>query len=176
MRGHNVIHLLPADWAAIPAALGQALERVDVQAGSTQLLVIVANAEAAMGVSSVLNGATAGTPRSIAATGSDRTARILRAGAAPIVVGAPSQLVALLAASALKLNGLRTVVIAWIDEILAAGGTGALDALLTDVPKDAYRVRDHRRVLSPGGGFHRATCTARASIRGAAGRGSGSRR
>jgi hypothetical protein len=139
-RGHNVVHLLPADWAAIPAALGPALERVDVQAGSTQLLVIVADAEAAVGVSSVLNGVTAGNPRIVAATGADRTARILRAGAAPIVVGAPAQLVALLAASALKLDGLRTVVIAWVDEILAAGGTGALDALLADVPKDAYRV------------------------------------
>ena len=140
MRGHNVVHLLPADWSAIPAACAQALERVDAEVGSTQALVIVADAEAAMGVSRALTATTGGTLRIVAATGSDRTARVLRAGAAPVVVGAPSQLLALLAASALKLDALRTVVIAWVDEILAAGASGGLDALLTDVPKDAYRV------------------------------------
>ena len=94
-----------------------------------------------MGVTKALMAATGNVaPRIVAATGSDRTARVLRAGAAPVVVGAPAQLLGLLAASALKLDGLRTVVIAWAEEILAAGASHDLDTLLTEVPKEAYRV------------------------------------
>ena len=141
VRGHNVVHFVPADWTALPPVLGQTLDRVDVQAGSTQALIIVSDAEAAMGVTKALMAATGNVgPRIVAATGSDRTARVLRAGAAPVVVGAPAQLLGLLAASALKLDGLRTVVVAWAEEILAAGGSHDLDTLLTEVPKEAYRV------------------------------------
>lgn len=135
------MHVLPSEWAAATPVLDAILPRVDADAGATQLLVITADADAAVGIADALARARAGTPpRVVAATGADRTARVLRAGAAPVVIGAPSQLLALLRGSALKMDAVRWVAIAWLDEILAGVAGDELEAVLADVPKDAARI------------------------------------
>jgi len=140
-RGLNAVHILPADWTAAPLALATVIDRVDRDLAVTQLLVVVANADAAIAVTQAISAARGGTgPRVVAATGASRVARVLRAGAAPILVGPPEELLALLRASALKLETVRTLVVAWVEEILASESAEDLEAVLAEVPKDAARI------------------------------------
>ena len=139
-RGQNVIHVLPTDWAAAPDALAPLLNRIDSDASTLQLVVIVADADAAVAIVNALarsRGPEA--PRAVAATGAARTARVLRAGAAPVLVGAPDQLVELLRASAIKLEGLRGFAVAWVEDVLASGGAPDLEAVMAEIPKDVPR-------------------------------------
>jgi len=139
-RGQNVVHVLPTDWAAAPSALAPLLDRLDSDAGGVQLMIVVADADAAVGVVNALVRSRGPLSlRAVAATGAARTARILRAGAAPVLVGAPDQLVALLRASALKLEGVRGFAVAWIEDVLASGGGPDLEAVMAELPKDVPR-------------------------------------
>jgi ATP-dependent RNA helicase DeaD len=140
-RGLNVVHVLPADWSTAPAALASAFERINSDVPATQLLVVVATADAAMAVAEAIIAARGNTgPRVVAATGAGRVARVLRAGAAPVVVGAPAELLALLRSSALKLDQVNTLAVGWVEEILEGGGAEDLEAVLADVPREAARV------------------------------------
>ncbi len=140
-RNANAVYIVPADWSAAPAALATAFDRIDADVPATQLLVVVASADAAVAITQAITAVRGQTmPRAIAATGASRVARVLRAGAAPIVVGAPEQLLALLRMSALKLDGVRVLAVAWLEDILAAGRGEDLEAVIADVPKSAARV------------------------------------
>ncbi len=140
-RSANAVYIVPADWGAAPAALATAIDRVDADVGATQLIVVVASADAAVAITQAISGVRGQTiPRVVAATGASRVARILRAGAAPIVVGAPEQLLALMRMSALKLDGVRVLAVAWLEDILAAGRGEDLEAVMSEVPKSAGRV------------------------------------
>ena len=57
------------------------------------------------------------------------------------VAGAPTDLAELIRGSQLKLEGVRTVVLAWVDDLLdgEAESISALELLMTEVPKDAAR-------------------------------------
>jgi hypothetical protein len=139
-RSQNAVHVVPGDWAAAPAALALLLERAAAESDGVQAVVLVADADAAVGVVDALVQARGGVPpRVVAATGAARTGRVLRAGAAPVVVGAPAQIVALVQASVLKLEQVRGVAVAWVEEILAAGGGADLEAIMAEVPKDVPR-------------------------------------
>jgi ATP-dependent RNA helicase DeaD len=139
-RGQHAVHIVPADWDAAPGPLARLLDRAPAEADEVQAVVLVADADAAVGVADALIRARGGVPpRIVAATGAARAARVLRAGAAPVIVGAPAQIVALVRNSALKLSQVRALGVAWPDEILAAGGAADLEAVMAEVPKDAPR-------------------------------------
>jgi ATP-dependent RNA helicase DeaD len=139
-RGQNAVHIVPADWDAAPGPLARLLDRAPAEADEVQAVVLVADADAAVGVADALIRARGGVPpRIVAATGAARAARVLRAGAAPVIVGAPAQIVALVRSAALKLSQVRALGVAWVDEILAAGGAADLEAVMAEVPKDAPR-------------------------------------
>lgn len=139
-RGQHTVHVVPADWDAAPGPLARVLDRATAESEEVQAVVLVADADAAVGVAEALVRARGRVPpRIVAATGAARAARVLRAGAAPIIVGAPAQIVALVRAAALKLGEVRAVGIAWADEILAAGGGADLEAVMAELPKDAPR-------------------------------------
>ena len=140
-RGQNVVYQMPHDWASIAHILAPLLDRTDDAAREVQLLIICADAEAAASASaSVVRIAGSRPLRAIAATTARRAARLLRAGGTQVVAGAAPELLALVQGSALKLDQVRHVVLAWVDELIAGGEEGMLETIMVEIPKDAARI------------------------------------
>jgi len=138
-RGQNQLYLLPEDWHAVGALLEPLLDRLDATTALPQLLVLTNDSGAAVGIASRLaTGDTSGF-RILAATESRRAARVQRASPAHIVVGAPAVLVELLQSTVLKVDAIRVVVLAWVDDLDGAS-TRALETLMSDLPKDSARI------------------------------------
>jgi ATP-dependent RNA helicase DeaD len=139
-RSQHVVHTLPHDWGTIPQFLGPVLERLDPEAAGTQLLVVTPDAETALAVADAALGMREGTGTPVlAVTRVERAVRQLRARPVPAIAADPAALAALLRASALKLDGVRAVVFAWADDILASPAAEELDQVLGEVPKEAER-------------------------------------
>jgi ATP-dependent RNA helicase DeaD len=136
-----VLYQLPHDWASIAHFLGPVLERVDESVPDVQLLIITADAEAAAAIAaSTVRLATSRKLVPLAATSARRAARLLRARPAQIVAGTPEELLSLVQGATLKLEHLRAIVLAWVDEIAGAGGDSSLETLLADAPKETARI------------------------------------
>jgi ATP-dependent RNA helicase DeaD len=134
------MYVLPHDWAAMTQVLTPLLERVDDGLHDVQLLVLAPDAEAATAVSmTAVELGHARDIRVVAATSSRRATRILRARPPQVLVGTPDTVVELLRAAAVKLDGVRAICIAWIDEIVTRGSAGALENLMAELPKEAAR-------------------------------------
>ncbi|MDE3126761.1 MAG: DEAD/DEAH box helicase [Gemmatimonadota bacterium] len=147
-RGQNTVFVLPPDWAHAASFLAPAIERLDPAGAAPQMLVVAPDPD----VATILAAAALALARpaglsATAATSARRAARALRERASAIVVGDAPTIVALLRASALKLDGVRQLVLAWLDDQLAAH-EGALEVVLAEVPKDAARTIVARE-LSP---------------------------
>ncbi|MFN2565198.1 MAG: DbpA RNA binding domain-containing protein [Gemmatimonadaceae bacterium] len=140
-RGQNVVYVLPHDWTSIAHFLGPALERLDPAAAELQMVVVTADADVAAAVTGAASrlADTRGI-RIVPATTARRAARLLRARPAHVVAGPPAELLALVQGAALKLDTVRVVVLAWADEILAAGAADTLETVLAEIPKGAARV------------------------------------
>jgi len=148
-RGQNVVYQMPHDWASIAHVLAPVLDRIDDTLPDVQLLIVCADAEAAASASaSVVRLAGSRSLRAIAATTARRAARLLRVapatgeagGGAQVVAGAPPELLALVQGSSLKLQQVRCVVLAWVDELLAGGEESMLETLMAELPKEAARI------------------------------------
>lgn len=139
-RGQNVVYVMPHDWASIAHFLGPALDRVDDASGDLQLLVITSDAELAAAVAAaavrILGDRTIDV---LAATTSARAARLLHQRPAQVIAGPASVLVELLRGSALKLEGLRAITIAWADELTSPQHATALETLMAELPKESPR-------------------------------------
>ncbi|MGH7537559.1 MAG: hypothetical protein ACREMF_02910, partial [Gemmatimonadales bacterium] len=72
-------------------------------------------------------------------TGLGRSARLLKEGAVDVLVGAPEDLHALAARSALKLDAVTTVVLAWPEWLLASDRLDILEQLLAEL-REAHRI------------------------------------
>ena len=139
-RTAHTFYLHPVDWHAAPELLLRLADRVEVADAETQVLILVPDADAAVAIAQAWNAARGNTyPRAMAATGASRTERVLRAGAAPVVLGTPREIMALVRIAALKLGGLRALALAWVDEILTTGAMADLEAVMADVPHDIVR-------------------------------------
>jgi ATP-dependent RNA helicase DeaD len=136
----GTIHTLPHDEESIGQLLAPALQRIDVVSPALQALIITPDAESALAFSRATYAGEDIPPVILAATSAPRALRILKATPARAVAGTPQTLVALMEQSALKLEGVRTVIVAWADEILTAGEGDALGTVMAEVPKDASRV------------------------------------
>jgi ATP-dependent RNA helicase DeaD len=140
-RGQNVVYQMPHDWASIAHVLAPVLDRIDEGIHDVQLLIVCADAEAAAGASaSVVRLAGSRALNAIAATTARRAARLLRVGGAQVVAGAPPELLALVQGSSLKLDQVRCVVLAWVDELIAGGEESMLETLMAEIPKESARV------------------------------------
>ena len=140
-RGQNVVYQMPHDWASIAHILAPVLDRIDDATRDLQLLIVCADAEAAAGASASLVRLAGSRPIvAIAATTARRAARLLRLGGAQAVAAAPPELLALVQGSSLKLEQVRWVVLAWVDELIAGGEERMLETLMAEIPKDAARI------------------------------------
>src|SRR5215208_368852 len=142
-RSQNVVHTLPRSMASVPNFLTGPLERVDPTAGTTQLLVITADAETALALAEEVLRMTETAGIELLPITSARSARRLIAERPVLAAaGAPRDIAELLKGSQLKLDPVKSVVLAWADEILSGGEeeVAALEAIMSDLPKDAARV------------------------------------
>lgn len=121
--------------------LEPALDRITADADATQLLVITPDTETAVAMadaSRALGDRTAAPV--VAITAAARGVRLLGSRVVPAIAATPTTLVALLRSSAVKLDGVRTVILAWADELFEAREGEALEVVLAEVPKEASRI------------------------------------
>lgn len=139
-RGQNVVYVMPHDWASIAQFLGPMLDRVDDQSRDVQLLLVSSDVELAAALAASAVKLTEGRNMGIiAATSARRAARLIRIRPAQVIAATPDAVAELLKVAALKLEAVRMVAIAWVDELIAQGATTALENLMTEIPKDASR-------------------------------------
>jgi len=145
-RNQNVMYVLPHDSAAIAEFMGPVLEQPDAAEASDapgpRVVVVTPDAESAVAIARFVAALPAGdtaSSRVIAATSARRSARLLGARSASVLVGPADQLLDLVRRAAIKLENVRELVIAWADLLIDAGALSSLEALMNEVPKDAAR-------------------------------------
>jgi ATP-dependent RNA helicase DeaD len=147
-RPQNLVYTLPHTTESIAEFLTPALARVDPGVGGTQVVVVTRDAETALTISeTVLRLAGPTGIEVVPVTNASRAARIFKTRPVLAVAGAASELGGLVRASLLKADSVKTIVLAWADDILDEGpdSVAALEALLSELG-DASRVIVVRKV------------------------------
>ncbi len=141
-RSQNLVYTLPHTTESIAEFLTPALARVDPAAGGPQVVVVTRDAETALTISeTILRLSGPAAIEVVPVTGAARAGRIFKTRPVLAVAGTASELGSLVRSSLLKLETVRTVVLAWVDDILDDGpqSVAALEALLGELG-DAGRV------------------------------------
>jgi len=141
-RAQNLVYTLPHTTESIAEFLTPILSRVDPSAGGTQVVVVTRDAETALTISeTILRLAGPAGIEVVPITNAARAGRIFKTRPVLAVAGSPRELGALVRASLLKVDGVRTVALAWVDDILAKGPETVreLEALLGELT-DAARI------------------------------------
>src|SRR5438270_7281157 len=141
-RTQNLVYTLPYATESIAEFLTSALGRVDASAGGTQSVIITRDAETALTISeTVLRLLGPAGIEVVPITNASRAGRLFKSRPVLAVAGTALELTALVRASLLKLDTVKTVVIAWADDILEEGAQAiaALEGLLGELP-EAHRV------------------------------------
>ena len=145
-RGQNQLHVQPEEWESAAVLIEPLLDRLEanpgagIGVGGAQLLIITNDAEAAAGIAGRLAPrASQRELRVLAVTDARRGARVIRASSTHVIAAPPAALVELMQSSVLKLDSVRAVVLAWVED-LGASPTRALETVVAEVPKDAARV------------------------------------
>ncbi len=147
-RSQNVVHFLPRTTDALARVITPALERMDVTQSSLQLMVVTPDAETAVIVGDVVSQfAGAQGIEVLPVTSANRAARMLAERPVHAVAGPAIELQTLIQRSAIKLDDLRTIVLAWVDDEMAEtpAAFAALESLFGELPKTATRVMIARR-------------------------------
>jgi ATP-dependent RNA helicase DeaD len=141
VRNQNAVHILPHDMASAAGVLAPVLDRLDRDVAELQVLLVAPDPDAAISLARAASSlAQAVGLRIIPASSVRRATRLLRVRPAHGVIGAPTELLELVRTSVLKLEQVRALVLAWVDEIVDdAASREALEAVLAEVPKDAAR-------------------------------------
>src|ERR1700682_5332996 len=150
-RHQNLVYTLPHTTESIAEFLTPALARVDPAVGGTQVVVVTRDAETALTISETVLRLTGPTGIEVVpVTSSSRAARIFKTRPVLAVAGTASELGGLVRASLLQVDAVKTVVLAWADDILEEGpdSVAALEALLSELG-DASRIIVVRKV-TPG--------------------------
>jgi ATP-dependent RNA helicase DeaD len=139
-RSQNLVYILPHTTESIAEFLTPALARVDPAAGGTQVVVVTRDAETALAISeTVLRLSGPAAIEVVPVTSAARAGRIFKSRPVLAVAGTASELGALVRSSLLKLETVRTVALAWADDILDDGpeAVAALEALLGELGEAA---------------------------------------
>lgn len=140
-RSQNAVHILPHDMTSVAGVLASTLERIDRAVPELQLLLVVPDPDTAITFARAVSTLPEAAGLRIIPTSSPRRAtRLLRVPPVHGVIGAPAELLELVRTSVLKLERIRALTLAWVDEIADdAASTEALESLLAEVPKEAPR-------------------------------------
>ena len=141
-RSQSLVYTLPHTIESIAEFLTPALARVDPSAGGTQVVVVTRDAETALAISEeVLRLSGSAGLEVVPITNAARAGRIFKTRPVLAVAGTPTELLELVRASLLKLDTVRTVAIAWADDILEEGAdtVTALEGVLGEL-SDAGRI------------------------------------
>jgi hypothetical protein len=127
---------------SVPRFLLGPLERVDPTTGGTQLVVVTEDPESAVALAEAVLAMTG--PAGIElfpVTSARRAARLMQGRPVLAIAGAPTDLAELIRGSHLKLQDVRTLVVAWADNLLEGDpeANAALELVMTELPKDAAR-------------------------------------
>lgn len=150
-RPQNLVYTLPHTTESIAEFLTPALARVDLSVEGTQVVVVTRDAETALTISeTILRLIGPGGIEVVPVTSASRAARIFKTRPVLAVAGTASELGGLVRASLLKVESVKTIVLAWADDVLDEGpeSVAALEALLSELG-DASRVIVVRKV-TPG--------------------------
>lgn len=142
-RSQNVVHVLPQSMDSVPRFLTAPLERVDPVAGGLQLVVVTADSESAVALAeAVLRLTGLGGIELFPVTSARRAARVMQGRPILALAGAPGDLADLIRGSQLKMDGVRTIALAWVDDVLDGEpeANSALELVMTEVPRDAARI------------------------------------
>jgi ATP-dependent RNA helicase DeaD len=142
-RSRNVVHILPQSIDSVPRFLTGPLERVDPIAGGTQLVVLTQDPESAVALAEAVLAMTGMAGIELfPVTSARRAARLIKGRPVLAIAGTPTDLAELIRGTHLKLQDVRTVVLAWVDDLLEGDpeANAALELVMTDMPKDAVRV------------------------------------
>jgi ATP-dependent RNA helicase DeaD len=129
--------------ASVPNFLTGPLERIEPAAGATQVLVITADPETAVALAeAVLRMTGPAGIELLPVTTARRAKRLFADRPVLAAAGSPKDIRDLLKGSQLKLDSIKSVVLAWADEILSSGeeDVAALEAIMSEIPKDAARI------------------------------------
>jgi hypothetical protein len=141
-RAQNLVYTLPHTTESIAEFLTPILSRVDPSAGGTQVVVVTRDAETALTISeTILRLSGPASIEVVPITSAARAGRIFKSRPVLAVAGTAAELGGLVRASLLKAESVRTIAIAWADDILAEGAEtiSSLEALLGELG-DAGRV------------------------------------
>jgi ATP-dependent RNA helicase DeaD len=147
-RHQNLVYTLPHTTESIAEFLTPVLTRVDLATGGTQVVVVTRDAETALTISETVLRLTGPTGIEVVpVTSASRAARIFNTRPVLAVAGSAAELGGLVRASLLKVDAVKTVVLAWADDILEDGpeSVAALEALLSELG-EASRVIVVRKV------------------------------
>ncbi len=142
-RNPGTVYVLPHTSESIPEFLNPALGRIDPESPAVQVLILTSDGENALAIAEMahsLNGATG--IEVLPATSASRSARQLKSRPVRAVAGTPEELLSLVSGTHLKLDDLKTVVIAWAEDLLEQGekSVAALESILSEAGKTAERV------------------------------------
>ena len=142
-RSRNVVHILPQSMDSVPRFLTGPLERVDPIAGGTQLVVLTQDPEGALALAEAVLAMTGMAGIELfPVTSARRAARLIKGRPVLAIAGTPTDLAELIRGTHLKLQDVRTVVLAWVDDLFGGDpeANAALELVMTEMPKDAARV------------------------------------
>lgn len=140
-RSQHLMYVLPQDWSAAMQILAPVLERVDPDLEATQLVVLTPDAQTAVLISAASVRIAGDRPIDvIPVTSVARSGRLLLSRHRRAVAGPPTALLELVRASQIKLDGVRSLVLAWADQMLEENGGEALETLMAEIPREADRV------------------------------------
>jgi hypothetical protein len=129
-RSQHVLHVVPADPASALTVLGPALETSAASPGGV-VLVLTSDPESAVALADVVAATHPDLPV-VAVTTTARARRVV--SGASVLVGTPATILGLVRATALKLETIHTLIVAWAD--LADPD---LEALIAEISKEAPR-------------------------------------
>jgi ATP-dependent RNA helicase DeaD len=132
------VHIAPRDDETVAQVIGPLVHRAEPRPIAPEVIVMTADAESSVAVARVLGAAQPG--RVVPLSSERRGARLLSAHPVAGIASAPDVVLALVRRSALKLDRVQTVVLAWVEDILAAGEGDALASVMAEIPRDAARV------------------------------------
>ena len=139
VRSAHVAHFFSPDWAQTAQRASGALERSDRELAAPQLIVTVPDSVAAMALAREIRAlpATVGL-RVVPITNATRGARLIKSAPPQVIVATPAVLAEMLAASALKLGDVQTLLLAAADEYDAQ--SEPLGTLMAELPRGSARI------------------------------------